>query len=103
MEARTARSECKLDSQVLLLRGSLLMMVSLAFGVMNLYSLLVSKVLPETGIALLDWVKNDRFFCLLVPTAIPVILVFVYVHWLLVQSGRLGNNSRHSLTQPSAS
>jgi hypothetical protein len=42
----------------------------------------VSKLLPPSGHALLDAVRADRFYCLLLPLcALPTYLI-LYLNWL---------------------
>eukprot|EP00808_Paulinella_micropora_P023227 g61754.t1 len=47
-----------------------------------LYWVIFSKFMPLTGHPLFDWLKLDRYYCLLVPAQIPVLLLVVLVHWL---------------------
>ncbi|KAM0892482.1 hypothetical protein ACQ4PT_025707 [Festuca glaucescens] len=46
------------------------------------YTAIVSKLLPPYENRLLSAIQNDRYYCLLVPLTLPVIIVAVYVHWL---------------------
>lgn len=48
-----------------------------------MYAVVVSKlVVPETGHYLLDWVRDDNYYCLLVPCTWVVTLLAVYLNWL---------------------
>ena len=41
-----------------------------------------SKVLPPTSNWLIEWMRNDKYFCLLVPlVAVPVSLFANYIRW----------------------
>jgi len=46
------------------------------------YATVLSKILPPSGIPFLSAIENDRYYCLLVPLTIPVLVVIVYFHWL---------------------
>ncbi|KAJ2874986.1 multisubstrate pseudouridine synthase 7, partial [Coemansia asiatica] len=49
------------------LYGVFLLGVTSVVFVVSMYALVVSKFMPYTGIALLDAIKDDDYFCLLVP------------------------------------
>ena len=42
----------------------------------------MSKGLPPTGVRLLDAVREDTYFCLLVPMLVPTTLIAVYANWV---------------------
>lgn len=50
------------------------------------YTVLLAKLLPtpSTSIAtpLLDWVREDRYYCLLLPWTLPPTVVLIYLNWL---------------------
>ena len=46
-----------------------------------LYWLLLSKLLPPTGHWLLDALREDRYYCVLVPLSLPIALVASYLGW----------------------
>ncbi|KAI5002340.1 hypothetical protein ZWY2020_026990 [Hordeum vulgare] len=46
------------------------------------YAAVVSKLFPPYENQLLSAIQNDRYYCLLVPLTLPVIIVAVYLHWL---------------------
>ncbi|CAM6108823.1 unnamed protein product [Calypogeia fissa] len=50
--------------------------------VVFLYAAIVSKMLPPTGIFVLDALRADWYYNLLVPLTIPTMVVAVYLHWL---------------------
>ncbi|PIA13263.1 hypothetical protein COEREDRAFT_49559 [Coemansia reversa NRRL 1564] len=60
---------------------ALLLLTSLVF-VSSMYSLVVSKFMPYTGIAFLDAVKDDRYFCLLMPITCLSFTFAVFLNWL---------------------
>jgi len=47
-----------------------------------LYGVLVSKVMPETGQPVLDWMRRDRYYTFLAPLLLPVAILAVYLNWV---------------------
>ncbi|KAJ2002503.1 hypothetical protein GGI04_003317 [Coemansia thaxteri] len=60
---------------------ALLVLTSVLF-VFSMYSLVVSKFMPYTGIAFLDAVKDDRYYCLLMPITGLSFTFAVFWNWL---------------------
>ncbi|XXG44387.1 hypothetical protein AAC387_Pa01g4208 [Persea americana] len=60
--------------------------VFLIFGfisfLMFFYAAVLSKMLPASGNQYISAIQNDRYYCLLVPLTLPVVVVAVYLHWL---------------------
>ena len=53
------------------------------FFVFEIYALIVSKLfMPYTGHVVIDWIKDDEYYCVLIPILIPVTVVFMYLNWL---------------------
>jgi len=50
-----------------------------------IFAVLIAKVIPETGVELLDAVKHDRYYCYLVPLLLPTLVIFRYWSWLSMQ------------------
>lgn len=46
------------------------------------YAAILSKLLPQSENIFLSAIQNDRYYCLLVPLTLPVLVVAVYFHWL---------------------
>ena len=44
-----------------------------------------SKLLPPTGNELLDFLREDWYYSLLIPLCIPVTLVAVYFNWFALK------------------
>ncbi|KAM3335560.1 hypothetical protein ACQJBY_029829 [Aegilops geniculata] len=67
-------------------RDQLMGSAFVAFGIILFvgffYAAVVSKMLPPYENWLLSAIQNDRYYCLLVPLTLPVIIVAVYLHWL---------------------
>ncbi|KAL1525510.1 hypothetical protein AB1Y20_020366 [Prymnesium parvum] len=49
------------------------------------YWLLFSKLLPRTGHHVLDWLRDDTYYCVLVPLTLPVAVVAAYLRWFTNQ------------------
>lgn len=62
--------------------GLVVFLASILVGILYVYAAFVSKLLPETGIFLIDWIKQDTYFCYLIPLALPTAYVFIYINWL---------------------
>ncbi|KAJ2814132.1 hypothetical protein H4S07_000118 [Coemansia furcata] len=60
---------------------ALLALTSVLF-MFSMYSLVVSKYMPDTGIAFLDAVKEDRYYCLLMPITGLSFTFAVFWNWL---------------------
>ena len=41
-----------------------------------------SKLMPLTGNTILDSIKNDSYYALLVPATLPVLVIFFFLNWL---------------------
>ena len=63
----------------------IVIVASMSMGMLYLYAAFISKLLPETGIFMLDWIKQDTYFCYLIPLALPTSYVFIYVNWLAMR------------------
>lgn len=59
----------------------LLAAVALSY-VALLYSVVVSKLLPDTGHYVLDWVKHDTYYGLLLPCTAVITVLTVYLNWM---------------------
>ncbi|KAI7849716.1 phosphatidylinositol N-acetylglucosaminyltransferase subunit Y [Circinella umbellata] len=52
----------------------------LFFG--TLYAMIGSKFVPDTQIEILDWIKHDEYYCLLVPITAIVMIYFIVWNWM---------------------
>lgn len=51
-----------------------------------MYALVVSKLLPDTGVELLDAIKRDRYYCKVVPVSLLMVtFLFVYFNWMTLK------------------
>jgi hypothetical protein len=64
------------------LYGYGLLILTFGFFVVLSYILVVSKLLPPTGHPILDWIRSDMYYCVLLPLSIPAGVVFVYLNWM---------------------
>jgi hypothetical protein len=46
------------------------------------YCAILSKLLPETGVWWIDVVARDRYYVLLIPLMLPVLVFFVFCNWM---------------------
>ena len=64
------------------LLGYALILMGVFTWVFGCYSILISKLLmPETGHIILDWIKNDMYYCCVVPCYIMCMLPIIYFNW----------------------
>ena len=47
--------------------------------------MVVSKLLPETGNAILDAVRSDHYYCLLLPLCAPTTIIAIYLNWVALK------------------
>jgi len=47
-----------------------------------MYAMVVSKFMPETGNKLLDWIRDDDYYCILIPSTLVATVYTVTANWL---------------------
>lgn len=62
--------------------GWVVLVGTLVAYIIGMYALVVSKIMPETGNPILDWVARDYYYSSLIVVMIPVSVIFVYFNWL---------------------
>lgn len=63
--------------------GVLLLIGTLVTTGILLFWIVVSKLLPPTDNWLVEWMRNDRYYCILVPiVAVPMNLFANYIRWV---------------------
>ena len=64
--------------------GVVLLLVSFAWFFVAMFAIVGTKLLPDgpTGVPVLDFLRGDWYYSLLVPLTIPVALVAIYLNWL---------------------
>ena len=62
-----------------------LLVATCAAFLLFFYAGFVSKVLPPTGVSLLDAMRDDWFYCYLVPLVGPTTFIAVYMNWVAMK------------------
>lgn len=62
--------------------GCIMGCLTVVYFAFNLYTLVISKLLPRTGIDWMDWVGQDHYYCYLLPLLGPVFVFFIFFNWL---------------------
>jgi len=86
--AKEQRSNATIDydSSLTILIGTALIICAYAICAFFLYWIIFSKLLPYTGHPVLDWLKDDHFYCILLPILCgPILILFVYLNWLAMK------------------
>lgn len=63
-------------------RAYILIVFAITCTIIFLYASFLSKLVPDTGIFVLDFVKYDYYYCFLIPTMIIPTFVIIYLNWL---------------------
>ncbi|KAI8472979.1 MAG: phosphatidylinositol N-acetylglucosaminyltransferase subunit Y-domain-containing protein [Monoraphidium minutum] len=64
-----------------LLPGAALVLAGVSLLAWGVFSLVVSKLMPPSGVAVIAAVQRDRYYCLLAPLMLPVTLIAVTANW----------------------
>lgn len=71
--------------------GMLLLIGTIATASFLLFWLLVSKLLPPTDNWVIEWMRQDRYYCILVPiVAVPMNLFANYIRWVSLSLAKGG-------------
>ena len=62
--------------------GYILFFISISFFIISIYAIIISKKLSYTGNIYLDAIKDDEYYCYLLPLLIPITIIAVYLNWL---------------------
>ncbi|PRP85065.1 hypothetical protein PROFUN_07249 [Planoprotostelium fungivorum] len=62
----------------------LLFLVFTFFGA-SVFTIYISKVLPETGNPLLDTIREDHHYCYLIPLSLMTTYLFFFNNWLAMK------------------
>lgn len=57
-------------------------MLTYVFFIVSMYAMVVSKFMPETGNKLLDWIRDDDYYCILIPSTLVATVYTVTANWL---------------------
>ena len=53
------------------------------FWVLGSYSVIFSKVMmPYTGHFILDWIKDDYYYCALLPAWLLTVVILAWINWV---------------------
>ncbi len=63
-------------------QGWLLLIGTFLFFSCGIYATVISKFMPVVGHFVLDFLREDYFYSLLIPLLIPVAIVTIYLNWL---------------------
>jgi phosphatidylinositol N-acetylglucosaminyltransferase subunit Y len=72
------------DDRSTFIWGVALVAISFGWFFITIFAIVGTKLLPSgpTGVPVLDYLRNDWYYSLLVPLTIPVALVAIYLNWL---------------------
>ena len=74
------------DSSLTILIGTAIIIGAYIVCTFFLYWIVFSKLLPYTGHPVLDWLKDDHFYCVLFPVLFgPIVVFIVYFNWLAMK------------------
>ncbi|KAI8058486.1 phosphatidylinositol N-acetylglucosaminyltransferase subunit Y-domain-containing protein [Syncephalis plumigaleata] len=62
--------------------GWILLIATYIMFVCGMYSVFISKWMPDTGSVILDWIRDDQYYCLLVPLSLPLFIYAVTCNWM---------------------
>lgn len=63
--------------------GIALILIGALLFIWMAYAYFISKYfMPYTGHKLLDWIKDDDYYCCLVPSTLVVFFLFTYINWI---------------------
>lgn len=79
LQQQTAENEFGVSSKTL---GYLILIFTYIGFITSIYALVVSKFVPESGNELLDFIKRDEYYGVLVPLTVPVTLIAVIFNWM---------------------
>lgn len=65
--------------------GQVITAVFAAFGLLFFYAAVISKILPDSGNVVIDFIKYDYYFCYLIPLAIVPTYMVIYLNWLAMR------------------
>lgn len=75
----------KMEMQPNLCAAYTLVILSVSIGVVFTYAAFASKLMPDSGIFVLDFIKRDYYFCYLIPLMMLPTYIVVYINWLAMK------------------
>ncbi len=66
--------------------GVLFIIAAATIFTFSLYAFIISKFLmPYTGNRILDWIKDDEYYCCLLPSTAISTMIFMYINWVAMK------------------
>ena len=62
-----------------------LVFLSIFIFILFIYAAFASKLMPDTNIYILDFIKYDYYFCYLIPLMLLPTYIVVYINWLAMK------------------
>lgn len=71
--------------------GYAFLIAGIFYWVVGIYAVVVSKIfMPLTGHRVLDWIRDDKYYCALLPSWIVILVLLSWVNWLAMKYFRHG-------------
>ena len=67
------------------LKGYVIIVSTCLFTAVYLYAAVISKLVPYSGITILDNFKDDCYYCFAIPLALLPTLLILYLNWLSIK------------------
>ncbi|KAI7890018.1 phosphatidylinositol N-acetylglucosaminyltransferase subunit Y [Mucor mucedo] len=64
------------------LYGYALLISTFVMFMASFYSIIISQYMPDTNIKVLDWIKYDDYYCLLIPISALVFFYWIMWNWM---------------------
>jgi hypothetical protein len=61
--------------------GVFLIILSAVIFMVCFYAFIISKLMPYTGHKILDWIKDDEYYCCLIPSLLITTSLMMYINW----------------------
>lgn len=81
-EERASPSE---NSHLLEILGFFLIGFSALVFILGIYAIILSPIIGETGHVVLDFVRNDNYYTLLIPLMAPITVIVGYFNWVSIK------------------
>jgi phosphatidylinositol glycan anchor class Y biosynthesis protein len=62
--------------------GIFIGVLTVCFFCYNLWALVICRMIPKTNIWIIEWYRNDHYYCYLIPVLGPAYFYFQLVNWL---------------------
>ncbi|KAI9228703.1 MAG: phosphatidylinositol N-acetylglucosaminyltransferase subunit Y, partial [Piptocephalis tieghemiana] len=61
--------------------GWVLLACSSFMWIFGMHCIFLSNWVPDTGSEVLDWLKHDQYYCLMLPLLLPTTMFAVFWNW----------------------